>query len=220
MRKLLFIFGLLVLCTGAQAQKKEKFKYVLIMTDSGDMKVKLYNETPLHRDNFISLVKQKYYNELLFHLVKPGSIIEGGDPNSYEASDDAVLGGGGPGYTLESEIVEGLYLKKGALVASRVGDKANPNRESNGSQFFIVQGRKFSLSELNIIERQKKDTISEVQRELYTTVGGLPSYDKQYTVFGEIVEGLDVLDKLMAVRTQSNGRPVFPLKMWMKVVKK
>lgn len=220
MKKLIVIFGLLLLCSTVQAQKKEKFKYVLIMTDSGDMKVKLYNETPLHRDNFISLVKQKYYNELLFHLVKPGSVIEGGDPNSYEAGDSVVLGNGGPGYTLEPEIVEGLFLKKGTLVASRLGDKANPKRESNGSQFFIVQGRKFSLTELNIIERQKKDTISEEQRQLYTTIGGLPSYDKQYTVFGEIVEGLDVLDKLMAVKTHTNGRPVEPLRMWMKVVKK
>lgn len=215
-----FIILCLLFSFSAQAQKKEKTRFVLVMTDSGDFKIKLYNETPLHRDNFLSLVKQKYYNELLFHFVRPGSIMEGGDPNSFNCEDGTILGDGDPGYTLEPEIVEGLYMKKGVLVASRKGDKVNPGRLSNGSQFFIVQGRRFSEQELNLIERQKKDTISDEQRQFYTTIGGIPAWDGMYTVFGEIVEGMEVFDAIMAMPTRSNGRPVNNIKMWMKIVKK
>jgi cyclophilin family peptidyl-prolyl cis-trans isomerase len=220
MKRFIWLLFIALLVTPAFAQKKQKDRFVLIITDSGDIKLRLYNETPLHRDNFLALVKQKYYDELLFHFIKPGSILEGGDPESYNATDSTVLGNGGPGYTLESEIVEGLFLKKGALVASRKNDKVNPNRLSNGSQFFIVHGRRFTVQELNIIERQKKDTLSEEQRNLYMTVGGLPALDGQYTVFGEVVEGMDVLDKLVSMPARSTGRPARDIKMWMRIVKK
>lgn len=215
----LLVFSLCSLLQ-VQAQKKEKVKYVRIITDSGDIKIKLYNETPAHRDNFLSLVKQKYYDELLFHFIKQHSIIEGGDPNSYNCTDSTVLGEGNPGYTLGSEIIEGKCMKRGALVASRRGDKVNPNRESNGSQFFIIQGRKFSMQELSLIERQKKDTFTDEQKAIYMNEGGVPAWDGMYTIFGEIVEGFDVLDKLMAIPTKSNGRPVVDIKIWMRIVKR
>lgn len=220
MKYLVLLIFTTCLFVQASAQKKEKIKYVRIITDSGDIKIKLYNETPIHRDNFLSLVKQKYYDELLFHFIRQGSIMEGGDPNSYNCGDSTILGEGNPGYNLPAEIVEGKYMKRGALVASRKGDKINPERESNGSQFFLVQGRKFSMQELALIERQKKDTFSDEQRTVYMNVGGVPAWDGMYTVFGEVVEGMDVLDKLMAMPTRSNGRPVTDIKMWMRIVKR
>ena len=226
MKKIL-VFALLALVAAlpaqAQRKKKEKNYFVMIITDSGEIKVRLYNQTPAHRDNFLALVKAKYYDETLFHRVIKGFMIQGGDPDSYLATDTTVLGNGGPGYTLEAEIVDSFYHKRGALAAARLGDLVNPSKASSGSQFYIVQGRVFNTQELNIMEKQRRDTsyhFNETQRQLYTTVGGSPHLDGQYTVFGEVVEGMDVVDKIAAMPVGPNNRPKTDIHVWMRIVKK
>lgn len=258
-------------------EKKSKGELFKIETTLGDITIKLYNETPKHKENFIKLVNEGYYNGMLFHRVIKDFMIQTGDPDSKTAKAGKVLGSGGPGYTVEAEFKTDLIHKKGALSAARLGDQANPEKRSSGSQFYIVQGKKYTDEELdqmasqsemnklmpfvqqyisdpknvdvlNQIQEMKKqqnrtglDSLvkavteivakkhpeiklikyTEKQREIYKTIGGTPFLDGSYTVFGELVEGLDILDKIAAVKTDSNDRPVEDVKIIsIKAVKK
>lgn len=196
----------------------EQEHLVLIGTPYGNIKVKLYNSTPLHRDNFLKLVQAGYYDSLLFHRVINAFMIQGGDPDSKTAKPGQMLGNGGPGYTIPAEIKPDLFHKKGALAAARLGDNINPKKESSGSQFYLVQGRVWSEAQLKSMGAQMGITFSPEQILAYTTIGGTPHLDGGYTVFGEVVEGLDVIDKIAAVKTGPNDRPVKDVKMWMKVI--
>jgi peptidyl-prolyl cis-trans isomerase B (cyclophilin B) len=183
---------------------------IKIETSMGTMIAILYDETPAHRDNMVKLAKEGYYNDLLFHRVIKGFMVQGGDPQSRGASASAQLGSGGPGYTVPAEIKKGLFHKKGALSAARQGDQVNPERRSSGSQFYVVQGNVASAKEADVMAQRGFDAKAV---EAYKTVGGTPFLDNQYTVFGEVIEGLDVIDKIAAVQTQPGDRPVTDLKM-------
>ncbi len=204
----------------ASTQPEKKNKMVEIVTDHGTMKVRLYDETPLHRDNFIKLVEEGYYNDLLFHRIIKGFMIQGGDPNSKNAGPEVSLGSGGPGYTVPAEIRSGLYHKKGALAAARMGDQMNPQKASSGSQFYIVQGSVVQESMLQQIASRSGITYTPEQITTYTTIGGTPFLDGQYTVFGEVIEGMDVIDKIAAVKTLPGDRPELNVKMTVRTVKK
>ena len=180
----------------------------------------LYNETPQHRDNFVKLVKEKFYNGTLFHRVISNFMIQGGDPESKNAKPGQMLGNGGPGYTVPAEFNTSLIHKKGALAAARQGDGVNPKKESSGSQFYIVQGKKTTRPELESIGKRNGITYTEEQIKTYETVGGTAFLDMNYTVFGEVIEGLDVIDKIAAVKKARGDRPVEDVKITMKIVKK
>ncbi len=183
------------------------------------MVVKLYNETPLHRDNFIKLATDGFYNGTLFHRVIKGFMIQGGDPDSKAAVAGAQYGNGGPGYTIPAEFNKACFHKKGALAAARLGDRENPQRASSGSQFYIVQGKTYSNLELNQMEQQAGSRIPSEHKEVYMNQGGTPFLDLMgYTVFGEIVMGMEIIDKIAAVQTQPGDRPVEDIKMTVTVV--
>ncbi|MFK8056201.1 MAG: peptidylprolyl isomerase [Saprospiraceae bacterium] len=186
-------------------------QYVVIETPMGDMRVMLYDETPQHRDNFVKLVNEGYYDGLLFHRIIDGFMVQGGDPDSRGAAPGQPLGQGGPGYTIPAEI--GAPHIKGALSAARLGGGGNPEKKSSGSQFYVVQGRPVPEAQLNSIEQQKNMKYNEAQRKLYSEIGGTPGLDGDYTVFGEVVSGLDVIDKLAAVATDRQDRPKEDLAM-------
>ncbi len=218
MKQLIFIVSFLCLLMLSSCGNKERM--VLISTDYGDMKVKLYNETPQHRDNFIKLAKEGFYDGTLFHRVIKDFMIQGGDPNSKDAKPGQQLGNGGPGYTVEAEFVfPQYYHKKGALSAARQGDQMNPEKASSGSQFYIVQGKPISESQLKQVENKLKVTFTDEQKEVYSEIGGTPFLDNNYTVFGEVIEGLEVIDKIAAVATQRGDRPMEDVKMTVKVLK-
>ena len=260
------LFFLLVSAFGcARAQKNP---VIVISTELGDIKLRLYDETPLHRDNFIKLARQGYYDGVLFHRVINHFMIQGGDPESKKAQLGVLLGNGGPGYTIPAEFVPGIIHKKGALAAARTGDQENPLRASSGSQFYIVQGKIFRPGELDTLEMKMNNTLhqniyktvfgpyqqelnkyqqeknqdalnkriaqlqmradslfqqtpkftfSGDQRKIYTTLGGTPHLDGAYTVFGEVTEGLDVLDKIAAMPTDQASRPLKDIAMTIKV---
>ncbi|MFT5382957.1 MAG: cyclophilin family peptidyl-prolyl cis-trans isomerase [Saprospiraceae bacterium] len=214
MKQVLFFTGICLLSIITSCGGGDGFTYAEIETDFGTMKVKLYNSTPQHRDNFIKLAKEGYYDGLLFHRVIQGFMVQGGDPNSKDAGPDVSLGSGGPGYQIPAEI-GGLHIK-GALSAARTG---NPEKKSSGSQFYIVQGTKISEAQLNGFEGSKKVKYSAEQRALYSTLGGTPALDNDYTVFGEVVEGMEVIDKIAAVPTKPGDRPVEDVKMKVSLVK-
>lgn len=272
-RKIQLFLALAILflasCSHSGKTGKQKGPIVLVKTEYGDMKVLLYNETPQHRDNFLKLVKQGFYNGLLFHRVIPEFMIQGGDPNSRDAEPGQMLGNGGPGYTLPAEFRPDLIHKKGALAAARLGDQANPEKRSSGSQFYIVEGKVFTpealdsletlrtqreaqtiyrrlfmknadsvriLQEqgkqieyadmLDRLEKQAQDSaalhpfhFTKLQRETYTTIGGVPHLDGNYTVFGEVIEGLNVIDSIAHVKTDDHDRPLADVKMSMKILK-
>lgn len=243
----------------ANAQPKEPETVVLIKTSLGDIKVKLYNETPLHRNNFIQLVEEQYYDSVLFHRVIKDFMVQTGDPQSKGAAPGVTLGTGGPGYMIDAEFVYPQYFhKRGALSAARMADQVNPDRKSSGSQFYIVTGKRYGKTELEQMEGQigqqelqnifnnlcqeNRDTIiklqdandnegiSKLQNELiaktnqiarekgrfhfneeqikaYTKDGGTPFLDNQYTVFGEVIDGMEVVDKIEKLNTDGNDRP-------------
>jgi len=167
---------------------------VLLQTTAGNVKIRLYDETPLHKDNFLKLVKQGYYDRVLFHRVIPDFMVQAGDPNSKTAKSGQALGDGGPSYTLPAEFVPALYHKKGAVAAARKSDEVNPRQESSGSQFYIVEGTVLSQGQLDALERSGRHPVfTPEQRTVYTTLGGTPHLDNAYTVFGEVVEGLDIV---------------------------
>lgn len=191
--------------------KSDKRQYVTIETPMGNMRAVLYDETPLHRDNFVKLAKEGFYDSLLFHRVIDGFMIQGGDPDSKTAPSGMPLGQGGPGYTLPAEIAA-PHLK-GALAAARLGDNMNPQKASSGSQFYIVDGQPAPAPYLDNIERSKGIKYSPTQREEYATVGGTPQLDADYTVFGKVIEGLDVIDKIAEVEVDRANRPVENVRM-------
>ncbi|MBO7540758.1 MAG: peptidylprolyl isomerase [Bacteroidales bacterium] len=224
-KKVVFVTFFLFLTLGIFAQKTDtksvtnnKKSYVLLQTDYGNMKILLYEETPLHRENFIKLVKSGFYDGLLFHRVINGFMIQGGDPESRNAQSGAMLGNGGPGYTIPAEFVPKYFHKKGVIAAAREGDNVNPMKESSGSQFYIVQGRIYNEAIMQKIAAQMNKTFSAEQIKAYGTIGGSPWLDNDYTVFGEVVEGLDVIDKIAAVKCGPNDRPVEDVKMTMKII--
>lgn len=235
---------------------------VEIKTTLGDITVKLYDDTPLHRDNFLKLVKDGFYEGLLFHRVINNFMVQAGDPDSKDAPAGKMLGSGNPGYTVEAEIdYPAHYHKYGALAAARTGDAMNPERRSSGSQFYIVTGNKYSSSQLESfankqtmskrqeifnklasqyedsirsmrgkgdqegLEALRQQLISKVEEEVpespidesiasdYTTIGGTPHLDGQYTVFGEVVKGMDVVEKIQKVETDRNDRPLEDVKI-------
>lgn len=185
------------------AQKERK---VIIKTNHGKIIMKLYNETPQHRDNFVKLAKDGFYNGTIFHRVIPEFMIQGGDPDSKEAKKGAPLGKGGPGYKIPAEFVEGLVHKKGALAAARQG-QGNPEKKSSGSQFYIVVGKQFSDSELDNFEKKSGMKYTDEQREIFKTDGGTPHLDGGYTVFGELVKGMEVIDKIAMMPADGRNRP-------------
>jgi cyclophilin family peptidyl-prolyl cis-trans isomerase len=193
---------------------------ILLSTSYGDIKMVLYNETPKHRDNFIKLVKEEFFNGTLFHRVIKDFMIQGGDPESKMAKAGQMLGNGGPGYTIPAEINTKFIHKKGALSAARQGDGVNPKKESSGSQFYIVQGKKATKAELDGIGKRNGIAYTADQIKTYETDGGTAFLDMNYTVFGEVIEGFDVIDKIANVTKGRGDRPVEDIKMTMKIVKK
>jgi peptidyl-prolyl cis-trans isomerase B (cyclophilin B) len=234
---------------------------VKIQTMLGDIVVRLYDETPLHRDNFVKLVKEGYYDGTLFHRVIKDFMVQGGDPDSKGAPAGKMLGMGGPGYTVEAEIKDTLFHKRGALAAARQGDQVNPERRSSGSQFYIVWGQVYNEGQLRQFSKQlrmqrvqgafnalaaehrseiiqmRKDRnhaglqelqdrlvaeaekcvgsagLSDEQIQVYSTIGGTPHLDGQYTVFGEVEEGLDVVEMIQGTATGRGDRPVDDIEM-------
>lgn len=270
------VFSVLMLFLGrfgvAQTHSKET---ILISTSLGDIKIKLFEETPLHKKNFIKLVKQGFYDSLLFHRVINNFMIQGGDPDSKLANDTVLLGNGDVGYWIPAEFSPKLYHKKGVLAAAREGDDINPKKESSGCQFYIVMGKKYdSLAlqkaeirvnreiitkinylvgfggkspalksyytrlftqgkedSLKIVVRQLTDAVSKAeysktkhytwsaeQRKTYASLGGTPHLDNNYTVFGEVIEGLDVIDKIASSKTDKNDRPKENIRMKISII--
>lgn len=269
----LFVLMLVVLvffgASCSRAQKNGTEELVVIETNFGDIKIKLFDDTPEHKANFLKLVSEGFYNDLLFHRVMNNFMIQGGDPNSKEAKPGERLGAGNVGYTLPAEIKDKYFHKKGALAAARKGT-GNPEKRSSGSQFYIVHGEVFTAGKLDTMEmmlnnrgkeafykekfaeatstlqefranndqagfnefaadlreevdslwqNQPKEIFSEEKRKAYTSIGGYPSLDGEYTVFGEVVEGLDVLDKIAVVETDKNNRPINDIKMYVELEK-
>lgn len=180
---------------------------ILMKTNKGDIVIKLFDETPGHRDNMLKLIKSDYYDGLLFHRVIKGFMAQGGDPNSKGAKQNTSLGSGGPGYTIPAEINKDLVHYKGALAAARQGDPVNPERKSSGSQFYLVHGGPVSEQTLNRQEQQTGIIYSDEIRSKYYEVGGTPFLDFGYTVFGQVTEGLDVIDAIAISKTLPGDRP-------------
>lgn len=236
--------------------------YITLKTTEGDIRVRLYDETPIHRDNFVKLCREGYYDQTLFHRVIKDFMIQGGDPDSRTATPTQMLGTGGPDYTLEAEILPQFFHRRGTLAAARQGDEVNPERRSSGSQFYITWGQAYNDGQLRQMERQlammaeqqrfqqlaaerkaeimqlrrnrdreglmalqeqlvamaKADaknagTLSDAQREAYTTVGGVPHLDGQYTVFGEVTEGLDIVERIQNCETRPGDRPMTDIRI-------
>lgn len=269
MNKLIITLAILFMAQTNGQSQNTKETLVLIETSMGNLKVKLYNQTPKHRDNFIKLVNEKYYNGVLFHRVIKDFMIQTGDPNSKNATKGASLGTGSPGYTVPAEFNTNLIHKKGALAAARTGDNINPKKESSGSQFYIVHGKISSDADLNNIETNynngikyqrmreflfapendalknefmkyqqeknnaKLDSMQKIigdgvdkkygnqgylkysveERNAYKTIGGTPFLDMNYTVFGEVVEGMELIDKIATVKTLQGDRPETDIKV-------
>lgn len=269
---LLILIDLAVISAGSSAQPNSTAQTkIIIETDFGAIKLILYNETPLHRDNFIKLVKEHYFDSLLFHRVIQNFVIQGGDPDSKNAPSKIELGNGGPGYTIPAEFNPALYHKKGALAAARDSDLENPSQASAGSQFYIVQGKIFNDSLLqvqanritklklynrivnrtenkglldkyqiftknkqtdsttaisDIINKQVEAELasapiysfSEEQIKIYKTIGGSPHLDGSYTVFGEVYEGLNVVDEIAKQKGDENNRPFSDIRIKIRII--
>ena len=215
----LFVFTSCAQNNETNQDMKQDIK-VEIKTTMGDMTAIIYARTPYHQENFIKLVEENYYDGLLFHRVIEGFMVQGGDPNSKDAPAGKQLGNGGPGYTIPAEITPTYFHKKGALSAARTGDQMNPTRRSSGSQFYVVTGKVYSDSDLDKMEQQMSMTFTKEQREAYTTVGGTPFLDAQYTVFGEIIEGVEIAVAISKVAKDASDRPKEDVKIIsMKIVK-
>ncbi|HEX4875770.1 MAG TPA: peptidylprolyl isomerase [Chitinophagaceae bacterium] len=228
MKKLLLLVLAISLVHLSEAQsdstlkKKDRKRDVLIQTTMGDMVVRLYDSTPLHRDNFLKLVKVHFYDSLLFHRVIKEFMIQGGDPNSRNAKAGEALGMGGTGYRIPAEFRQTIFHKKGVIAAARDN---NPEKASSGCQFYIVQGKKLTDADLDNIETNRlKRKIPAEQREVYKTIGGTPHLDQGYTAFGELVKGTEILDKIAAVETSKGtdrDRPLQDVRIiTMKLVKR
>ena len=200
---LLFLFSF-----QAMAQENNSGRLIKFETSLGDMLVMLYDETPGHRDNMIKLIEEGFYKDQLFHRVIKDFMIQGGDPHSVGADKGQRLGSGGPGYTVPAEFNEALIHKKGALAAARKGDQFNPEQASNGSQFYLVQGQVLTQEEINILAQSGVASFTKETAEIYSTLGGTPHLDGAYTVFGELVEGMEVLDLIDAQPCDAYDRPM------------
>ncbi len=268
------VFCLLMAPAMGSAQACISESIVVISTDKGDITLKLYDDTPKHRDNFLKLAAEGFFDSTLFHRVIQNFMIQGGDPDSKNAIADTELGNGGPGYDIPAEITPAHFHKRGVLAAAREDDKINPKRLSSGSQFYIVQGKVFTSAELDKLEAEqnslakqqifvnimdkpenlnlrnqffspdaKKDTahfrflldtlnllidkeyaltnqfkLTEEQRKIYTTIGGTPHLDGKYTIFGEVITGMEVVDAIAAEKTDKNDRPLIDIPMTIKIV--
>lgn len=204
-------------CSSTQNNQsnKDTDTVVLISTNLGDIKVKLYNDTPKHKENFIKIIKDGTLEGTLFHRVIKGFMLQGGDPNSKDAGPDTRLGSGSLGYRVDAEFNTKYIHKKGALAAARDN---NPAKASSSCQFYLVQGKPASDVELNGVENNNGFKYTPEQREIYKTIGGTPFLDQGYTVFGEVIEGLEIVDKICAVETAPGDRPKEDVKMSVKVL--
>lgn len=227
MKKILFLISFFAVMpfmmaqnSGNQTTTMNKKYYVLLETSYGNMVIELFNETPKHRDNFLKLVNEGFFDGLLFHRVINNFMIQGGDPNSRNAKPGQMLGSEDPGYRLPAEFVQGLFHRKGALAAAREGDQVNPQKASSPHQFYIVQGQVWQPRQLDMMAQRFGKTFSKEQIETYTTIGGTPHLDGDYTVFGQVIEGLEVIDKIAAVPTGAADRPVEDVKMKISVIER
>lgn len=230
MKRLYFIWLFVSLCGIIFGNDSTKGTYVRIETTHGNFKILLYDDVSAHKDNFLKLVENGFYEGVLFHRVIKDFMIQCGDPYSKIGDPQIHLGSGDLGYTLKSEILfPKYYHKKGAIAAARKPDQVNSDRESSACQFYIVQGKCFTDYELDDFERRlsqilNTDTLfryTDEQRLVYKTLGGTPHLDGQYTVFGELVEGFDVLDKIAGIPTDERNQPVEEVKILkMKLVKR
>jgi cyclophilin family peptidyl-prolyl cis-trans isomerase len=270
-RLAVFSFLLMIVFSCGNTKSQNDEAQILIKTEYGNIKIKLYDKTLEHKKNFEKLVSEGFYDELLFHRVIQNFMIQGGDPESKNAEPGKLLGGGSPDYTLPAEILPQYFHKRGAVAAARRGGPSNPEKRSSASQFYIVQGRTFSEGTLDTLEMAKNQQLinemmreqltavqaeieqfranndregfnqkvaeirmqvdslidaqglgfnfTDEQREIYTTVGGYPSLDGDYTVFGEVVEGMEVVDQIAAVETDENDRPLQNVKMEIEPIK-
>lgn len=223
MKKAILLSTLIVLfasCFGySQPGSPSGVTQIELKTDSGSIIILLYNETVQHKDNFIKLINTGFYDGLLFHRLIKDFMIQGGDPNSKNATKGEMLGQGGPGYSIPAEILPQYYHKKGALAAARKGNDVNPSRSSSGSQFYIVQGKVFTLQQLEMmVNRKSHAPFTQEQIKTYTSIGGTPHLDGEYTVFGEIISGFEVLDKIMNVPVDPYDRPINDLKFSMRIL--
>lgn len=215
-RPLILLSLLVISCTAfsqnvktVKVKKTDLKRDVEMVTDKGTLILRLSDSTPLHRDNFIRLTKSGFFDGITFHRVIKNFMIQAGDPNTKHPDSAASVGSGGPGYTIPAEIIPGMFHHKGALAAARMGDQVNPQRESSGSQFYIVHGKVFTPAGLDSLQngRLRGYIIPEEHRKVYTTIGGAPHLDNQYTVFGRLIEGYDVLDAIAEVKTNQRDRP-------------
>lgn len=197
---------------------KPKHQFIRISTDKGSCVVLLYNQTPLHRDNFVKITQEGKLSETLFHRVIKGFMIQGGDPDSKTAKPGQALGDGDWGYTVPAEFRDSLFHKKGVIAAAR---DDNPTKASSACQFYLAQGKVFTDEQLDLLEQNRlKRKIPTWQREVYKTLGGIPHLDQNYTVFGEVVKGIEMIDTIAAVKTGAADRPVDDVRMTVTVLKK
>lgn len=201
MKKLiLMLIGLLSIAFTANSQR---FRAIMA-TDSGKITIELFDGTPKHRDNFIKLARKHFYDGVLFHRVIPGFMIQGGDPDSKNAKPGAMLGEGDVGYTIPAEFRPGYFHQRGALAAAR---DDNPEKASSGCQFYIVTGKKFTAKDLDKAEKRSGHPISEAHRKVYERIGGAPHLDQNYTVYGQVIKGMAVADKIVNAKRDENDRP-------------
>ncbi|MDA9261861.1 peptidylprolyl isomerase [Flavobacteriales bacterium] len=210
--------------TEVKIEDKNLETIVKVTTSEGDMYIELSDKAPKHKANFIKLAKEGFYDSLLFHRVMKGFMIQGGDPWSKTSRAGTPLGNGGPGYTIPALFDSTLYHKKGALAAARQPDNINPKKESSGSQFYIVQGKIFSESEIMLYEKGIKRRIpnfkfTQEQIEAYTTVGGTPQLDQLYTVYGQVIKGMQTIDNIANLPVDKRNRPKVNLRIKMEVLK-
>ncbi len=197
----------------SQNNNTDKMTKVLLKTTFGDIIIALYDYTPEHKANFEKLVRNHFYDGLLFHRIIKGFMIQGGDPNSKTAKAGQHLGNGDVGYTIPAEFVPARYHKRGAVAAAREGDQVNPQKASSGCQFYIVDGTVYDNDKMSMIAQRTGKTFTPEQIQAYTTVGGAPWLDGDYTVFGEVIEGMDVVDKIASQQKDGSDRPVEDIKI-------